>query len=131
MVGDTAKFQALRQIARGAAVRPFGRSKVQIGNKVIHVRFRSTAKTLGGAVWLFTLTPSTLTADYELWICGSALHYYLIPKAVIERIYTDPSERPGYTQNEIWTAEINSRTHSWLRAKGKSVDLSGYFKAQL
>jgi hypothetical protein len=74
-VGRAAKAQVLGQLAKGSAVQDLGQAKVQIGERCIHKRYRSNPKS--ERIWSFNANPNTLTADYELWVCGSADHYYL------------------------------------------------------
>lgn len=124
MVGEVAKFTVLSRIAAGASAQTLGRSMVRIGWWIVHVRFRSAAHTEGGTVYRFGLNPRTLTADLELWICGSADTYYLIPKTIVHRIYNDPSALPDHVHTEIRFAEINARTHKCLCGQHKSIDLS-------
>jgi hypothetical protein len=44
MVGEVAKAQVMERIADGRSVKPLPKSKAQIGEAIVHVRFRSNAK---------------------------------------------------------------------------------------
>jgi hypothetical protein len=130
VVGESAKRDVLKHLAKGRPVTPLPKAKVKIGSVVVHTRFRSNSKS-GGSIWSFNINPNTLTADFELWICGSSAAYYLIPKATVEKIYNDPAGYTDYTHGEIRVADINFQTHRCTYGKGRSADFTAYFKANL
>ena len=66
-----------------------GDSKYKFGNTIVHVRFCSS-DTRSSSRYKFNINPNTLTADYELWICGSSENYYLVPNKIIKDIYYNP-----------------------------------------
>jgi hypothetical protein len=54
---------------------PCGRAKIRIGPHVVHVRFCSTNRN-SPHLFKFNINPNTLTADYELWICGDKEYFF-------------------------------------------------------
>lgn len=65
----------------------------------------------------FNINPNTLSADYELWICGSAGVWYLVPIDLIGRIYSDPAAYPDHRHPEIRVVSLNTKRslfRSWL-----------------
>jgi hypothetical protein len=130
MVGEAAKVEVLRHLAKGANIIPLPKAKVRIGGSVVHVRFRSGPKS-DGHTWSFNINPNTLTADFELWICGSSAAYYLIPKSTIRQIYDDPSSYPDHTHSEIRVAEVHAATHRCTYGPGRAVDLTKCHLAHL
>ena len=89
-MSNTEKNAALIAIANGVTPANVGKSKVRIGQKVVHVRFCSE-DAAGSTKFKFNINPNTLSADYELWVCGSAKTYYLISVALMLTIYEDPN----------------------------------------
>src|SRR5688500_4368875 len=86
---EAAKSAVLSRIGSGRPFPTAGRAKHRVGDAVVHVRFCSTSKT-DPAKYKFNINPNTLTADFELWICGSAGHYYLLPATATLEIYAHP-----------------------------------------
>jgi hypothetical protein len=127
--GDAAKSQVLNFLANGNAIQNLGKAKVRIGARSVHVRYRSNPKS-GGVVWSFNANPNTLTADYELWICGSAEHYYLIPIAEIKEIYEDPAAYPDHRHPEIRVLEVDQGTHRCRYGSNRQKDFAPYFRAR-
>jgi len=71
------KGAVVAMVAKDAPLVSAGRAKVRIGKCLVHVRYCSpNAKALKR--YKFNINPNTLSADYELWICGSAAIYYLL-----------------------------------------------------
>ena len=130
MVGEVAKNEVLRRLAGTASIIRLPKTKVKIGNTVIHTRFRSSSKS-GGNIWSFNINPNTLTADFELWVCGSSVVYYLIPRTTIERIYNDPAGYPDYAHDGIRVADINSATHMCSYGRNRNISLATCFLARL
>lgn len=97
----------------------------------IHVRFCSTDRS-GSPHYKFNINPNTLSNDYEVWICGDANKYYLIPIKVMIQIYNDvegyvDSLHPNIRIVSV-NAEINTVTYA---AGGKSIDLAPYLRRTL
>jgi len=69
------KNAALAKVANGASIVSAGNAKARIGKAVVHVRFCSRNLSAPGK-FKFNINPNTLSADYELWVCGSAARYY-------------------------------------------------------
>ena len=77
-MSNSEKNAALSKIAKGSAVAPAGNAKVRIGKSVVHVRYCSQNAKAPGK-FKFNINPNTLSADFELWVCGRATVYYLMP----------------------------------------------------
>lgn len=130
MAGESTKAEVVKHLAAGAQITQLPKGKLKIGSAVVHVRFTTRAKGKG-VVWSFNINPNTLTADFELWICGSSATYYLIPKATVRKIYDDPAAYTDYTHPEIRVADISAVTHLCTYGRGRSISLVSYFKGHL
>lgn len=130
MSNEATKNSVLAQIANGQPVSVAlgkGRAKWQVGAHVVHVRFRTSPKS-DGVTFAYNINPNSLTADYELWICGSESVYYLIPNVEIRAIYDDPDTYPDFQHPEIRVADIDTLHHRALYGRGgKSRDFTQYF----
>jgi len=85
-VSKTEKYSALAKIANGKPASSIVKSKFRIDDTVVHVRYCST-NMKAPEKYKFNINPNTLLADYEMWICGSATTYYLMPVAFMREIY--------------------------------------------
>lgn len=125
------KKAALTKIAKGVAVTPAGNAKFRIGKSVVHVRFCSTNPNAPGK-FKFNINPNTLSADYELWVCGSAATYYLIPTPFMRAIYDNPSAYVDRMHPEIRVVSVDAHAHTVTYASGgTSSSLRGYLGATL
>ncbi len=59
-----------------------GIAKFLSDHGIIHVRFCRTDEK-SPATYKFNINRNTLSADFELWICGIADHWYLMPMKFI------------------------------------------------
>src|SRR4030042_2335792 len=121
------KLKVLNQVGTGEAFNYLGQAKYRIGQTVIHVRFCGT-DLRGLPHYKFNINPNTLSADYELWICGQADSYYLIPIHIINDInshqdaYPD-NRNPGYT-----IVSLNIKSHKLTYARGGvSLNIKPYW----
>ena len=128
--GFRAKSQVLDYLAKGRNIHNLGKAMVRIDGHSVHVRYRSNPKS-GMAVWSFNANPKTLTAEYELWICGSTERYYLIPIAEIKEIYEDRAAYVDRHHPEIRVLEVDHATHKCRYGSERSKDFSAYFRARL
>ena len=125
------KNRVLQRIASGEAFHFVGKDKCRIGERTVHVRYRSGPKS-GGTVFSCNINPNTLTADYEIWICGDAETYYLFPIKLMKDIYDDPATYVDATHPKIRVAEVDTASHRVLFGRNaKSFDGSKYFRSTL
>ena len=115
--GNEIKAIVLRKIAGALSIRQKPKAKWQIGSALVHVRFRSEPKS-DGATYAFNINPNTLSAAFELWICGSADSFYLIPMSELRDIYNDPNGYRDYAHPEIRVADIQTRNHRCIYGRG-------------
>ena len=131
-MNEKSKEEVLFTIANGRGyqiARSKGPSKWIIGGKfIVHLRFRSSPKA-DGWTYAYNINPNTLSADFEVWICGSSKIYYLIPMHVLEKIYNDPNTYVDYQHPEIRVIDINTTTHSALYGSGG--DFTSYYCSTL
>jgi hypothetical protein len=128
---NTEKTAALAAIASGVKPINAGRSKFRIGEKVVHVRF-CAEDAAGSTKFKFNINPNTLSADYELWVCGSARTYYLMPVAVMRSIYDDPSTYVDRAHLEIRVVSVDTGVHKVTYARGGTYKaLREYLNARL
>jgi hypothetical protein len=128
---DHIKHAVLSKILAGNSWQPNGRAKFKAKGKVIHVCYCGT-NAAGNSKYKFNINPNTLSANYEVWICGDAKQYYLIPKAVIERIYTDSEGYIDRRYSGIRVVSVDASSDTATYAKGgKNLDLRAYFGGTL
>ena len=121
----------LDRISSGKIWVPIGRAKYCIDHHTSHIRFCSTDK-FGSSRYKFNINPNTLTADYEVWICGNPDIYYLIPIKIMHQIYNDPETYIDRHHPEIRVVSVNieSKTATYARG-GKKMNLTSYLRGTL
>lgn len=130
-MSTTEKRTALESVANGAAVSSAGNAKYRVRAKTIHVRFCSENDS-APTKYKFNINPNTLSADYELWICGSANLYYLVPISVIRDIYDNPNTYVDRHHPKIKVVSIDISAHSITYASGgQSQSLRPFLKATI
>ncbi len=131
MTGSEVKAVVLKQISIGRPISSIGKTKWRVRTNVVHVRFRSSAKSKG-TIFPYNINPNTMTADYKVWICGNAQVYYLFPISVMSTIYADPDTYFDHWHPDIRVAEVDTYSHRLLYGRGgKSMDASAYFQKTL
>ena len=121
----------LERISLGKTYIASGRSKYRIGDCVVHLRFCSTDK-FGSPRYKFNINPNTLTADYEIWICGDADTYYLLPIKIMQQIYYDQGAYVDYHHPEIRVVSVNIETNTVTYASdGKKLHMDEYLHRKL
>jgi len=111
------KNAALAKVAKGANVVTAGNAKFRIGKAVIHVRYCSPNAAAPGK-FKFNINPNTLSADYELWVCGSADVYYLMPISFMREIYDNPDTYVDRRHPEIRVVSVDTYSHNVTYASG-------------
>ena len=130
-MGINEQKTVLEKIAKVATVEYIKKSKFRIGKSIVHVRYCFMKPT---ARWRFkfSINPNTLSADYELWICGKAEVYYLMPISFMQAIYDNPDTYALRKNPEIRPVGVNTYSHTVTYAKGGvKKSLEAYFGATL
>lgn len=122
----------LEHIARNKAwYKTGGREKWNIEGDIVHVKYRSGPK-VGGNRYSYNVSPSSLDADFEVWICGDISIYYLIPTKTLADMYNDPNAYVDSYHPNLRVIDINTETHKAQYARGRPYkDFSSYFLARL
>ncbi len=122
------KDEVLSAISGGSSPAHLGRETYRLGSTTVHARYRAS----GPDNYHFDINPNTLRADFELWICATADHYYLIPMSVIEDMYHQPAAFPDKHHPVIRAVTVNTCAHS-VRYASPSISrgLRPYFRATL
>ena len=129
-MSDAIKREVLLKVANGKSLLPYGRAKWKIGDKVVHVRFVTSRKP--DKTHAYNVNPTTLTADYELWICSNAKTYYLTPMPIISRMYHHPDSYIDGADVNRRIMSVNTTTHLTLYARGgRKEQFAEYFRATL
>lgn len=118
-------------VANGASISLVGRAKYRVSDSIVHVRFCSQNSSAPDK-FKFNINPNTLSADYELWVCGSASTYYLMPVSVMQTIYDDPNtyqdrHHPGI---KVVSVDISSRTVTYASG-GVNLNVRQYLGGKL
>jgi len=125
------KNAALTRIAKGKTIAPAGNAKVRIGKSVVHVRYCSPNAN-APEKFKFNINPNTLSADYELWVCGSAAAYYLMPISLMQNIYDNPDSYVDRSHPEIRVVSVDTHLHTVNYASGGvKGSIKGYLCATL
>jgi hypothetical protein len=130
-MSDVAKREVLKRIAKNRPPFPSGRALWQIGGLMVHVRFCSPDKS-GASRFKFNINPTTLSADYELWICGDENTFYLVPHSTIKEMYEDPHAYVDRHHKQLTVVTVESSLHSATYAKGgKSIDIEEFYQQEM
>jgi hypothetical protein len=130
-MSNTEKTAALSAIANGERPVNSGKSKFRVGTQLVHVRFCSE-DTAGSTKFKFNINPNTLTADFELWVCGSAKTYYLMPVTLMRSIYDDPNTYVDRAHPEIRVVSVDTGNNTVTYASGgKYKSLREFLHARL
>lgn len=125
------KRLALAEIAGGASVMRAGRHKFSVLGRIVHIRF-SSGDILNRNRFQFVLYANALNADYELWVCGAATTYYLLPMGVARRIHEESKKYANNRKSEFWTVSIYINRHIVTYGAGqKRMSLRRYFRTRL
>ncbi len=126
-----AKQATLQQIAGNSPIVPAGNAKVRISSWLIHFRYCSENPSAPGK-YKFNINPNTLSADFELWICGVPQHFYLMPVSIIREFYRHPEAYVDSYHPNIHIVGLDAEQHRVTYARGGiSENLSQYFRALL
>ena len=109
MAGDAIKARILEAVAGSRLYSSQGQARYRVGSATVQVRYKSSASH--GASYPYNINPNTLRADYELWICGEADGWYLIPMETIRNIYDDPHAYVDARHPEIRVITVNVALH--------------------
>lgn len=128
---DNVRYRVLKEIAGASGHSPADRAKTKIGKLLVHTRFCSQ-NAASPSKYKFNINPNTLSADYELWICGSSNLYYLIPISIMKQIYSDPEAYIDKRHPEIRVVSVDIEKHCVTYAKGgKKLNLSRFFRQRI
>ena len=128
---DDVRYRVLKEIAGAIGYSTADQAKFRIGKSLEHTRFCSQ-NAAAPSKYKFNINPNTLSADYELWICGSSNSYYLIPISIMKQIYSDPEAYVDKHHPEIRVVSVDIEKHCVAYAKGgKICDLSSFFQQRI
>lgn len=103
----------------------------RVGSRRLHVRFCSTDQRRSSH-YKFNINRATLRADFEVWICGGPDVYYLLPVAVMQRIYDDPRAYVDARHPDIRVVSVDTTRHIAVYAQGsQKLALNAYFRKTL
>ena len=127
----TEKLAVLSAASQGASRVILPKSKVRISGKVIHTRF-CAENTRSPTKYKFNINPNTLSADFELWVCGRSECYYLLPVAILRKIYDNPSTYVDNTHPDIRVISLDIKTNFVMYARGgASISIADCFRTTL
>ena len=130
-MSDAIKRAVLQKITHPDTFYLDGRATYAVGSKRVHVRFCSADRS-GSSKFKYNINPNTLASDFELWICGSADCYYLVPMSVISDLYSDPAAYPDRHHPEIRIVALDADTHALsYAAKRAPLPIDDYFRRVL
>ena len=119
------KQMVLRSLSPDREPRWIGKAEVRVDGATVHVRYCTRAAK-------FNINPTTLAADYELWICGTEEHWYLLPNSAVRAMHDHPSAYPDRRNPGYTVVSVNVHAHqAEYAAPGIALDLSSYFRRGL
>lgn len=125
------KLAALIYISKGVRPVSIGNSKYKFGQNTVHVRFCSEDKRRP-TKFKYNINPNTLSADFELWVCGAEIICYLMPVALMQGIYKDPNTYIDRAHPEIRVVSVDIESNTVTHASGgKFKSIGQYLNAQL
>lgn len=103
------------------------------GDVEVHVRYANDRRH--PRYW-FSITDHTLEADWELWICGSADRWYLLPTDEVARMYRHPDAYRDQTTRELGRKNVpvlvDAEAHACRFARDtEPADLKRFHRAKL
>lgn len=116
-MSTSAKLLALTQVFKGVCPFFIGGSKYKLNQNTVHVRFCSVEKGRA-AKFKYNINPNTLSADFELWVCGDASTYYLMPVALMQTIYGDSDTYVDHAHPEIRVVSVDTSSHNVNYGRG-------------
>jgi hypothetical protein len=123
---DRIKLEVLSSVDSNSKPVSAGRESYRLGAVTVHVRYCSTGK----GKYKFNINPNSLRATHELWICGDAKHWYLLPIRVLRQMYEHPRAYPDNHHPEIRVVSVDTQIHRVGFAAGSiALDLTPYFQA--
>lgn len=100
------------------------KANVRFGAQLVHVRMTKGRTTR----FPFNINPTTLQADYEVWICGTAEAYFLLPARLIRKMYEHRNAYPDNWHSNYRVVTVDVRTRRAVFATpSRSKDLRPYF----
>lgn len=121
------KFSALIHASNGTRPVSIGGSKYKLERSTVHARFCS--KDMGRSTkFKYNINPNTLTADFELWVCGSAATYYLMPVALMQTIYDDPAAYVDRAHPKIRVVSVDTESDTVTYARGGKFTSIGQYR---
>jgi hypothetical protein len=125
------KKTALGQVAKSKKVAKVGKAKYCVGKSSGHIRFCS-ANPKAPEHSKFNINPNTLSADFELWICGNGSTYYLSPIVQIQSIYENPDAYIHRMHPKLRVVSVDTLLHeATYAAGGVRTSLGRFLRATL
>jgi hypothetical protein len=126
-----AKCAALDRITNRGQWFARGKATYRVGLQVVHVRFCSTDR-VRSSHYKSNVNPATLRSHHEVWICGDADTYYLLPLSVVQKIYDDPRTYIDRRHPKIRVLSVDTERHEAVYgAGGLRLDLKPFFQGIL
>jgi hypothetical protein len=113
-VNEPIKETVLRQIAGEKSYAFESGVTWKVGDSKVHVRYA----TGRGGRFRFNLNPSTMRADYEVWICGKPERYYLIPHSVVREMHEHHRRYQDRQHPELTVVSVDVNNHRAQYARG-------------
>ena len=130
-MSDSEKMKVLKHLAGGGLVTPVGKTKYRVKGSIVHVRFCS-ANLKAPAKFKFNINPNTLSADYELWVCGSSDCFYLMPIVFLRTIYDNRNTYIDRHHEEIRVVSVDTATDTVTYAtEGRYESIREYRRGEL
>jgi len=129
-MNEAEKKQLVSVLADGEMPVSAGRVKLKVSAGVVHIRFCST-NLQNHLQYKFNINKNTLSADFELWICGSNDQWYLLSMSVIRELHEHPDAYEDYQHPGLTVVSVNINKNEVLYARGGiSEDIGKYYKAK-
>jgi len=129
--GSEAREAVLRKVAGNRSPAPLGHAKFRVGEWTVHTRFCGEDSSRPDK-YKFNVNPNTLSADFELWMCGHSDCYYLMPIPLMRHMYDHPDAYPDRHHPAFRVVTVDSASRGVMYARGgESINLRPYFRVNL
>lgn len=125
---DRIRMEVFESIAPGSRPVQCGPVSYRLGVVSVHARYCAP----GTGNYKFNINPNSLRSKFELWICGNAKRWYLIPVHVLRQMYDHLAAYPDNQHPKIRVVSVDAVNHrATYAAPSIKLDLSPYFRANL
>lgn len=128
---EVVKRAVISKVFGDSKWKKIGKANYSNGTYLVHIRYCSPDRN-NSPHYKFSIYPSTLNADFDVWVCGDEENYYLLPQNLINQLYNEPTAYVDSHHPEARVLSIFLDSHTAMYATGGStVNLRSYFQSSV